>query len=221
MPEAPPRKVSEARQRDESWKEANAPRRAVARRKGGAGPFFLVVLLFAAAGGYIYRAKLVGIMRSAKLLPVAPGAEVAVPTTTVSLATNYQVDVEINGEVVGQTPIRNFPVKAGSVVVHYFRPAQGIDKTVTYTVADGQAFTHREDFEITRVQFRTDLQLAADIYLNGKRIGQTGAAPMVMAVGVYDLVAKADNDTFEGSAHVDLSGHKNLHFVTFKLHKAR
>jgi hypothetical protein len=225
MPEAPPRQVSESRERDDSWKDANRPRAREAQGKRSSALPVMVLFVAAVSAGVVFRADVLRFL-SAHGVPVQ-GAGATVATTgganvagaTVTLATNIAVDVEINGEVVGRTPIRSYPVKPGNVAVHYFDPAQGIDKTVSYAVQDGEAFTKHEDFDITRVQFKNDKAIQADVYLNGKRIGQTGSAPIPIAAGEYDFEAKADNGTLTGTAHATLSKTERINFVEFKLHR--
>jgi len=217
MPDAPPRQSGESRLRDDSWKDANKPQPRRTERKGSSVPI-LVVLLLLGGGGYMFRADILKAINGNKQAAGTSGSTAAGTGTTLTLLTDRAVSVEINGEVVGTTPIRNWSVKPGNVVVHYFDPGQGIDKTVTYAVHDGDAAQHREDFEITRVQFKADRAIQADVYLNGKNIGTTNAAPLNLAVGEYEFEAKADNGTLVGSAHAKLKK-DTINFVTFNLHR--
>ncbi|MBS2027118.1 MAG: protein kinase [Deltaproteobacteria bacterium] len=218
MPDAPPRTSGESRIKDESWKDSNKPQPRTTERKGSPLPLLIVVLALG-AGGFMFRADILRVINGTKGTASATnGTGAPLATTTLTLLTDRAVSVEINGEVVGTTPIRNYPVKPGNVAVHYFDPGQGIDKTVTYAIREGDAAQHREDFEITRVQFKADRAIQADVFLNGKNIGTTNAAPLNLAVGEYEFEAKADNGTLVGTAHAKLKK-DTINFVTFTLHR--
>ena len=215
MPAAPPRQNTKSRSRDDSWKDSNRPRSddRGERRRGALGPVLAMLLVLGGGAAYVMRGQI------AAFAGARGGGSDSKPaaSATVSLATNVAVQVEVNGEVVGQTPIRNYPVKPGKVTARYFSPAQGIDKSFVYEVKQGEAFVKHEEFAFGHVQFTSNRSVTADVYLNGKRIGQTGTR-MEMAAGEYDFVAKADNGTLEDRTRATIKPNI-INFVKFDLRR--
>jgi hypothetical protein len=216
MPEAPRRGTDDVRDRDQSWKESNKPSRDRddrGARKGSGLPLF-VGLALAAGGAYYFRGPLQQAMAGRNTGPVV--IDTASGGALLTVTTNQLVDVTVNGELVGQTPVSAYPVKSGPVRIVLSNDAMGLKYQVDKVAEEGKPFSINHDFAVGNVRISLEPNQEADVFLGKARLGKVPGPALVMGEGEHELTLKNESLNQETKLKVTIQkektvfGHANL-----------
>jgi serine/threonine protein kinase len=108
-----------------------------------------------------------------------------VESATLSLESNVDVQVLLDGSPLGRTPLSGKPVPAGTLALVLRNANLGIERKVTLSVKAGEDVRHRERFVRVRLRFLSDRE--CEVFLLGRRVAKAPGPPFACFEGTYDF----------------------------------
>ncbi len=226
MPNAPARRVAGDTARDDSWKDANRSRQqddAKPKRSFAGTMMGVVVVVGLAVAGFTFKDTIASMLKPVLSAAKSDGTSDSTAsgncTTTLTVDTNVQVHVYVNGELIGDTPIRDYLLpKAGAQRLRLVNDTFALERQVDVTAKECEHVQRREDFATGKVQIKEDgKQNEFDIFIGSAKVGHYPGPPLVLGEGSHELLCRNEPSGLAGKCTVSVK--KNgLDFCTVKLH---
>jgi serine/threonine-protein kinase len=115
----------------------------------------------------------------------APPRPPKVDPSLLTVVSNAPVEVRVDGDAKGKAPLRKLALSPGRHTVTLVNPALGLSRSFTVRLSAGEEKTHRVEFQ--KGKLNVSAVPWADVFLDGKHLGQTPLAGRELWEGRHTL----------------------------------